>query len=430
MTHRAVLDRPAEAEGATTPPAGPSGPGGPVPPRILGTIRGGGPGPTLVCVGGLHGNEPAGVRALERVLERLASRAGAMRGDLVALTGNRSALALSRRFVDRDLNRAWTDERIAALRAGGTAGGQVEDREQVELLAAVEDVVTAARGPVYFLDLHTTSGSGGPFITFGDTLPNRAFAAHIPVPMILGLEELVDGTLLAFLSRHGIVGAVYETGQHAEPRAVDRAEAGVWLAAAAVGLLPESLLPETAAARKLLARDTGHLPTAMEMVYRHHVETLDGFVMDPGYENFQPVRKGQAVARDVHGPVTVPHEGRLLMPLYQQQGQDGFFLIRDFSPFWLRASHILRTLGVERLVHLLPGIGHDPARPDAVVVDTRVARWLAVPFFHLLGYRKHEEEGPRLIMRRRRYDDARYVVRAPRPEALTQPGVATPSTAR
>ncbi len=391
---------------------------GPMRDRVLGRIRGAWPGPTLLCVGGLHGNEPSGLEALERVLERLAPRARAMRGELVALTGNRSALALSRRFVDRDLNRSWTDERIARLKEEGHLGGHTEDREQVELLDAIEAVVADARGPVYFLDLHTTSGGGGPFITFGDTLPNRALAAHIPVPMILGLEELVDGTLLAFLSRHGIVGAVYETGQHSEPRATDRAEAGVWLAAAAVGLLPESLLPEAAAGRKLLKRDTGHLPPAMEMVYRHHIEPLDGFVMDPGYRNFQPVDKGQSVARDVRGPVQVQWGGRILMPLYQAQGEDGFFLIRDFSTFWLRASHILRTLGVDRIVHLLPGISLDPGRPDTVVVNRRVARWFSLQFLHLLGFRKEEDAGTMMLLRRRRYDDARYVVHGPRPEAL------------
>ena len=414
MTDGAVLEipakpRPADAgDGAEIPP----------PPRIMGAIQGAFPGPTLLCVGGLHGNEPAGVRALERVLEGLAPRAGIMRGEMVALSGNRSALALSRRFVDRDLNRAWTDERIAALREGGLPGSLVEDREQMELLSAIEEVVARARGPVYFLDLHTTSGAGGPFITFGDTLPNRALAAHIPVPMILGLEELVDGTLLAFLARHGVVGAVYETGQHAELRAVDRAEAGVWLATAAVGLLPERLLPETATARKLLMRDAGHLPRAMEMVYRHHMGPLDGFVMGPGWENFHPVAKGQVVAADVRGPVPAPYQGRMLMPLYQKQGEDGFFIIRDFSPFWLRASHLLRTLGVDRHVHCLPGISVDRRRPDAVVVDTRLARWYAVQFLHLLGFRKHEQDGARLVMRRRRYDDARSVVRGPRPEAL------------
>lgn len=341
-----------------------------------------------------------------------------MRGDFVALAGNRSALALSRRFVDRDLNRAWSDDRIDRLRGARDVGVSAEDREQMELLDAIEAVVEEARGPVYFLDLHTTSGFGGPFTTFGDTLSNRELAAHIPVPMILGLEELVDGTLLAFLGGHGIVGVAYESGQHDEPRAVDRAEAGIWLTVATVGLVEQALLPEATEGWKLLAHDSGHLPKAMEMTYRRDIGPLDGFVMDPGYENFQPVKAGQVVAKDVHGPVHIERDARILMPLYQTQGEDGFFLIREFSTFWLRASYILRSLRVDRWVHRLPGVSLDAGMPDAVVVDKRVARWGAQQLFHLLGFRKHEDAGPRLVMRRRRFDDVRYVVRGPKPERL------------
>jgi len=386
--------------------------------RVLGSVRGPHPGPTLVCIGGVHGNEPAGVLALQRVLVRLAGRAGAMRGDFVALAGNRPALALGRRFVDRDLNRAWTDERLDRLREPGAVHELIEDREQVELLEAFEAAVASARGPVYLLDLHTTSGPGGPFITFGDMLPNRILAAHIPVPMILGLEELLDGTLGTFLGRHGIVGLAYESGQHDEPRAVDRAEAGIFLTVAAVGLLPEASVPETAAARKLLAADTRHLPGAMELVHRHGIGPLDGFVMDPGYRSFQPVRTGQAVAKDVRGPVRVDRNARLLMPLYQKLGDDGFFLVREFSPFWMRASYVLRKLGVDRIVHWLPGVSLDPALPGAVLVDRNVARWYATELLHLLGFRIHEEAGTRLVVRRRRPDDARYVVAGPTPGAL------------
>lgn len=391
---------------------------GPEVERVLGSLRGAQPGPTLVCIGGLHGNEPAGVRALQRVLARLVPRESAMRGDLVALAGNRPALAVGRRFLDRDLNRAWTDERLARLRQRGAAPELVEDREQIELLEAFEAAVAAARGPVYLLDLHTTSGPGGPFITFGDMLPHRELAAHIPVPMILGLEELLDGTLSTFLGRHGIVGLAFEAGQHEEPRAVDRAEAGILLTVVAVGLLPEALVPEVVAARKLLFGDTRHLPRAMELVYRHGIGPLDGFAMDPGYRSFQPVRKRQAVAKDVRGPVRVDRDARILMPLYQKLGDDGFFLIREFSPFWMQASYVLRKLRLDRIVHWLPGLSLDPALAGAVVVDRGVARWYATELLHLLGFRIHEDVGARLVMRRRRPDDARYVVEGPTSGAL------------
>ena len=79
------------------------------------------------------------------------------------------------------------------LRSDGDRAASVEDREQIELLAEIETVLRDSLGAVYALDLHTTSGPGGIFSAFTDSLPQREFAASFPVPMIFGLEELVDG---------------------------------------------------------------------------------------------------------------------------------------------------------------------------------------------------------------------------------------------
>lgn len=405
--------------GSTAPTPPMTAPARHAPERVLCRVHGARPGPTLLCICGIHGNEPAGVQAAARVLSALGPRASHIRGDFVALAGNRKALAAGRRFIDRDLNRAWTDDRLQRLRTEiGPEALEAEDQEQVELLDAIETVVSAARGPVYVLDLHTTSGGGGPFTLFGDTLPNRAFASHVPVPMILGLEEQLEGTLLAFLGRHGLVAAVFETGQHEEPRAVDRAEAGLWLCAAAAGLLPDTLLPEAARGRKLLQADLGNLPRVLEMRYRHPVAPDDAFRMDPGYRNFQPVKLGQPVARDVSGEVRVPERGRILMPLYQTQGEDGFFLIREVTPVWLTISYALRRMRADRLAMLLPGVHRDLSVRDTVRVNKRVARWFALQLFHLLGYRREEDWGDVLVLRRRPWDDARYVRTGPYPEPL------------
>jgi succinylglutamate desuccinylase len=369
-----------------------------------------------LCIGGIHGNEPAGVYALSSVLGQLENMAGEMAGDFVALAGNRAALAEGRRYVDRDLNRAWTVDRLEHLRNGGPK--DAEDREQMELLDAIEDVVDGARGPVYVMDLHTTSGPGAPFSTFGDTLPNRAFAEHIPAPMILGLEELVRGTLLAFLGAHGFVAVAFESGQHFEPMAVDRAEAGIWISIAAAKLLPESRLPMLGEGRRILQREAVGLPRALEMRYRHDVDVADEFRMNPGYENFQHVREGEVLAQDRNGGVKVGEAARILMPLYQEQGDDGFFLVREFSSFWLRLSYVMRRMKLERVSHWLPGVKRDPVEPDTVHVDKRVARWYAKQLFHLLGFREVEDSGAHLIMRRRRFDEARFISRGPTAEHL------------
>jgi len=386
--------------------------------RLLGRAEGSAGGATLIVVAGIHGNEPAGVHAVRRVLHALGERHTQMSGCLVAFAGNLTALEAGKRFVDRDLNRAWTTERLAGLRRNGKVDGSVEDREQIELLAEIEGVLDSAVAPVYALDLHTTSGPGGVFSAFTDSLPHRAFASRFPLPMVFGLEELVDGTLLNLLSEHGLIAITVETGQHEEPEAIDRAEAAVWIAIVSSGLLPERLVPEATVARKLLRKASGHLPRALEMRYKRDVVDGDGFVMAPGHTNFQEVKEGRVVARDIGGDIVVQESGRLLMPLYQEQGEDGFFLVREFSPFWMTLSVALRRARVSRVAHWLPGVHRVRGNGDEVVVDKHVARFFARQLFHLLGFRQLEDAGDRLVMRRRPFDEGRYLRQAPAPTAL------------
>ncbi len=358
----------------------------------------------MVCLGGLHGNEPAGVSALARILERLGRR-GMHVGEFVALVGNRAAHAAGRRFVDSDLNRLWTGERVDALRAGPVSDlPTVEEVEQRELLDELEAIVSRARGPVMFLDLHTTSGGGGPFVSVGDTLQNREFALTFPTPLVLGLEEQVEGTLAAYLTQRGYLAVVFESGQHDDPRSVVLAEAAVWIALEHAGLRPTGTGPEPRWARRLLEEESRGLPRAVEMRYRHPVELGDEFRMKDGYENFQHVAQDEVLGYDRRGAVHSPETAMLLMPLYQELGSDGFFVVRPFRPMWLALSKALQVLQAGRFVHILPGIHRDPRRPDVLVVNRRVARWYALELFHLLGYRKQWDEGERVAVTRRPHD--------------------------
>ncbi|MEX2466964.1 MAG: succinylglutamate desuccinylase/aspartoacylase family protein [Gemmatimonadota bacterium] len=371
---------------------------------MLGRLQGDAPGPTLICVGAMHGNEPAGVHAIRRVVRRLADGDRLQAGAFVGLVGNRAALMRGSRFVDRDLNRAWTEERVRRLTANSSSATADEDTEQVEVLREIRRAIHEARGPVYLLDLHTTSGPGGIFSVFGDALPQRAFAASFPVPMVLGLEELVDGTIIQFFGERGLLAVTVETGKHDAPEAVERAEAAVWVALAALDMLAPDAREEAATGERLLRRASEGLPRALEMRHRHAVRPGDGFKMEPGYRNFDRVVRGTVIAGDSTGEISVPETARLLMPLYQDQGEDGFFLVRRFSPFWMWVSERLRAARVDRFAHRLPGIHRVPADPHAVVVDRRVARFFARQLFHLLGFRRVDESGDRLIMRRRPFD--------------------------
>jgi len=375
------------------------------PRRIVSDLRSEVSGPTLIVMAGIHGNEPAGVRAAQRVLNRFDETGPLRRGQFAVLAGNLPALKLDTRFIDLDLNRQWHPSRLAWLRAGGMRdGGAIEDGEQLELLGALRDVISRAEGEVYFLDLHTCSADGAPFLTVGDTLRNRKFARQFPLPLILGLEEQVDGALLEYLNNFVFVTMGAEGGQHRSESAVDCLEALLWLALLAIGLVDEVAVPDLKRQRQTLIDASRGIPRMVEVRRRHAITPAAKFRMEPGYRNFQPIREGEMLARDETGPIYATEDGLILLPLYQGKGEDGFFIAREVRPFWLRLSAALRRARLGRLISLLPGVRRHPTRSEVLVVNTRIARFYPLDIFHLFGFRKLRARGGALLVSRRPYD--------------------------
>jgi len=375
-------------------------------PRELGVWpREGGAGDTLlVLVGGLHGNEPAGVRAIRTVLAELERRALVLRGRVVGLVGNRAALAAGKRYLDTDLNRLWSPAAVERARQAGPC--EYEAAEQRELLAVLERHLAAGPRNVVLLDLHSTSAGGAPFTLHSDTLRNRPLAFALPVPVLLGLEERVEGTLLAWFTDQGHAAVCLEGGQNDVPSTVDHHVAAIWLTLVSAGLLTPEQLPDLARHRARLANAACNLPAVVELRYRYGIAPGATFEMLPGFQNFQPVRRGEPLARVDAGTgvneVASPLTGRMLMPRYQALGDDGFFLGREVRPAWLTLSGLLRRAHLDWIVRTLPGVATVRERPGELSVDRRVARWFTVEILHLFGYRWQAREGRRVRFVRRR----------------------------
>ena len=306
--------------------------------RRLGRYTTGRPGPTVVVCGGLHGNEPAGALAVRRVLERLERDRPPLRGELSAVAGNLAALAAGRRYLAVDLNRIWQPDRLRAVREGGPRNPEEEElRALLEFFDGLSE-----NGPRIFLDLHTTSGEGPPFTIMSDTLRNRRIAFALPTTVILGLAETVDGTLLEYLTGRGHTALVVEAGQHDAAASVAIHEAVVWMGLTAAGALTPREVPDFAAHRARLRDASRGQPRVVELRHRHPVDANDGFRMEPGYRGLQPVAQGELLGRDRRGEVRAPQRGRILLPLYQELGDNGFYLVRRVSRVWLSLSALVR----------------------------------------------------------------------------------------
>lgn len=370
-------------------------------PRMLGRHDTGTTGTVFVAIGSMHGNEPAGVVAISKVIEELERGQVPIAGAFIGLVGNRQAHRRGQRFLERDLNRKWYPVDLAALGDHALPDLHAENFEQRDLLATLLELEDESDHAMAVFDLHSTSAPGAPFVCMSDTLRNRRVAFAVQAPIILGLEETIDGTLLGYLSDRGHLGVAFEGGQHSHPDTVANMVAALWLALVAVGCLRKVDVPNLEEHERRLRRTRAGLPRIVEILHRHVVHPGDGFVMEPEFTSFQHVEADMLLATDATGEIRCPRDCRILMPLYQGMGEDGFFLAGDVRRIWLRISAAMRHLRLDRIVWLLPGVRRHESRPDHFTVDTNVARFLAVEIFHLLGFRKRQQEDDQLVFSRR-----------------------------
>jgi succinylglutamate desuccinylase len=295
--------------------------------RVLGRVRGDAAGPTLIVTTMIHGNETAGAIAAQRVLARLAEEGTKIRGELVILAGNLAAMRLGKRCQVKDLNRQWTIEKVDALRARDPSLDDAEDGEQRALLVEIDRAIADARGPVFALDLHTTSAAGYPFGIY-DSAAQEEFALKFPLATVRGLAAALAGVLSSYLGHRGAIAVAVEGGQHTDPQTIEHLDATLTIALAAAGVADAADLSRTSAAQAHLDAVRGDIPRAMEVVARYSIVPSDAFAMAPGFANIAPVKRGQLLAKDARGAIHAPADGYVILPLYQGQGDDGFFFGR------------------------------------------------------------------------------------------------------
>ena len=364
--------------------------------RVIGRIHGAKKGPTLIFIGGIHGNEPSGVKALYQLFDVWQGQREKMNGTIYGLAGNLKALAAGVRYIDRDLNRMWTPEKVHK----SETSLEVEDLELQELYGVIQKILDTEEGPFYFFDLHTTSGQTQPFLTVNDSLLNRSYTQQYPLPIVLGIEEFLDGPLLSYINQLGYVAFGFEAGQHQDPEAKENQKAFCQLTLHYTGVLSLDPISRKRLEEKLRPRQpiVAHF---YEIIHRYGIPKGKAFTMDPGFENFDAIDTLQPLAWTEEERVSSPMSGYIFMPLYQGKGDDGFFVVQSIPERFLRWSATLRKYRPERLLTLLPGVSWAGEDKEALMVDLRIARFFTKKIFHLLGYRSRQIDGDHLRMTNR-----------------------------
>ena len=111
--------------------------------RIVGRFRGKEEGPLMVVTAAMHGNEPAGVEALDRVfeileLESVKNPLFKFKGELIGLIGNLPAYIQGKRYITKDINRSWDKGFIEKIRTASKEDLHFEDLEIREILDTID----------------------------------------------------------------------------------------------------------------------------------------------------------------------------------------------------------------------------------------------------------------------------------------------------
>ncbi len=296
--------------------------------RILGKIEGEDGGPLIIFVGGLHGNEIAGVKAISNVFQTLRHQNVPVKGKIVGISGNLSALRQYSRYVDYDLNRCWDPAFISSLKSGSNGWqNAVESQEALSLMTVLERESQGDYRKKIFVDLHTTSSDNGNFIIIPEDEADNHVVKVLKLPIVIDLDKYLQGTLLKFMHDLGFLSFAFEGGLIGSDQALNLHTAGIWELLKACEVVTSEHVNGFSSYDRIIADFSKNLPHLVTVKYRHWVEDGDFFKMKPGYHNFQKIAKGEILARDRSGDIRAKCDGLIFMPLYQDFGNDGFFVV-------------------------------------------------------------------------------------------------------
>lgn len=307
--------------------------------RVIGKYTGQEKGPLLIIFGAMHGNEHAGVKAIDLMIkmlevEPITNPAFQYHGKVIGLTGNLAAYKKKVRFIEKDLNRCWLRENVNQAFDPDKAAHCAELNEiRAIIQQVIKEIKTYKPDKVYVLDLHTTSSNGGIFTIVPEEKESIAIGKALGAPVITNMTRGIPGTTMEYFTTENLgvqtVCFTFESGQHDDPLSVNRAIAAITNCMKIIGSIDGRHIENRH--NRLLIEYSKNLPKLSRLLMKHQIHPGDDFVMKEGYRNFQPVKKGEILGHDRHGSIKSPFKGLILMPLYQKLGEEGFFLVEEIT---------------------------------------------------------------------------------------------------
>lgn len=237
------------------------------------------PRPYIGVCGSIHGDEPCGALAIQRIAGDLESRALApAKGTVFLIHANQKATSLGRRHTPEgeDLNRLWDFAFTDTLR---TEAWGYEHHRVLELKEVLGDLDV-------LLDLHSAKAPTPAFGVSNGEGDIDEIAKHVGLSFLVqSWYGLADKVIIGFLKLSGTPALSVECGAHSDPEIVEKAYR-----------IAMSFLRTTGAI------DDGKQTNGNDVQTVHVVETItrpsEEFHFGAPWTGFQQLEPGALVGRD------------------------------------------------------------------------------------------------------------------------------------
>jgi len=242
-------------------------------------------GPTVCVIGGIHGDERAGIE----IVRSLPNYLRLERGRVIAILGNLQAIAAGQRPVDTNLNRAFVSV-DSKHRIADPAPPSYESNRAQELMPYID----ASKA---ILDLHEYEDPDGtPFIICErDSL---GIAQSIgPAAIAFGFTRVEPGATDGYAHRRGIQALCYELGEQSGRHQDENVRLGrraVHRFLAAMGLADTGLQP------------LNPKPLLVEADFKHIRTSEQHFEFARKFRSFEELTPGELIATDGDKEVRAP----------------------------------------------------------------------------------------------------------------------------
>ncbi len=251
-------------------------------------------GPHLVIIGGVHGDEHCGVRAIED----LAPTFQPDKGEVTFIIANKKALAQDVRFVESNLNRAFNTDQPKTL----------EERTAAQLKPLLDEADA-------LLDLHASNTEGSePFAICDDRSVDAAKSLPV-LRIVTGLQEGHPGSTDEYVNRQGKTGVCVECGYTKDLEGTTA--------------VAKQAIKEFCTSQGILEGQTTRRDVPVLKADKHYKNKHDTFKPAKEFKDFQKLKKGELIGHDGDEEVRAAEDSRILFVREtQEKGKECFLIAR------------------------------------------------------------------------------------------------------